>query len=127
MARDWLGSGMRFPVRPDANQSLTYVSGVDLVRQSVQIILDTEPGERIMLPTFGCGLGSYVMQPNSAATRAAIQAEVTDALARWEPRIQVTNVAVTPGDDPSLVWIEISYILLASRRSDNLVFPFYLT
>jgi phage baseplate assembly protein W len=105
-----------------------YVSGLELVRQAIGTILDTDPGERIMLPTFGCGLRRYLMEPNSAVTRAAIQEDVTEALARWEPRIQVTDVSVTAGDDdPSLVWIGIAYVQLADRRPDNLVYPFYLS
>src|SRR5437764_11524721 len=103
MVSDWLGIGLRFPVRPDSAHRISYPAGPDLVRQSIGIILDTEPGERLMLPAFGCGLRAYLMAPNSAATRAAIQEDVTDALSRWEPRIQTTSVTVTPGDDPALV------------------------
>ncbi|WP_436532117.1 GPW/gp25 family protein [Actinoplanes sp. HUAS TT8] len=121
MTTDWLGNGFRFPVAPFA-----YVTGLDLVRQSIGIILDTEPGERIMLPAFGCGLRRHLMAPNSAVTRAAIQEDVTEALTRWEPRIRLTNVAVTPGDDPALVWIDISWVQLLDQRPDNLVYPFYL-
>ncbi len=123
---DWLGRGPRFPLRPDATGRLTYVEGMDLVRQSIETILDTDPGERVMRPGFGCGLRRYLMQPNTAATRAAMQADITDALGTWEPRIALTNVAVTAGDDPSLVWIGISYVRLVDRRPDDLVYPFYL-
>lgn len=99
---------------------------MELVRQSIETILDTEPGERIMLPGFGCGLRRYLMEPNTLTTRTAMREDISDALSRWEPRIQLTNVAVTPGDDPSLVWIEIGYLRRADRRPDNLVYPFYL-
>ena len=98
----------------------------DLVRQSIEIILDTEPGERIMLPEFGCGLRRFLMEPNNLTTRTGMQHEISAALERWEPRIRLTNVAVTAGDDPSLVWIEIAYERLADRKPDNLVYPFYL-
>lgn len=122
----WLGRGPRFPLRPDPAGRLGYLAGTDLVRQSIETILDTDPGERVMLPGFGCGLRRYLAQPNTVATRASMQAEITEALGAWEPRIAVTNVAVTPGDDPSLVWIAISYLRLVDRRADDLVYPFYL-
>ncbi len=123
----WLGRGLRFPLRPDPRTgALPYVEGMDLVRQSVEQILDTEPGERIMLPDFGCGLRRYLMEPNTLTTRTAMQADITESLQRWEPRIRLTNVAVTPGEDPSLVWIEIAYVRLADLRPDNVVYPFYL-
>jgi len=123
----WLGQGLPFPVRPDRlSGAIGTVDGIGLVRQSIGTILDTEPGERVMLPGFGCGLRRYLMAPNTPATRAAMTRDITNALGRWEPRISVTNVAVTPGEEPSLVWIEIAYTLLADLRPDNLVYPFYL-
>ena len=125
IADEWLGSGLRFPVRP-VDGSIGYITGMELVRQSVETILDTEPGERIMLPAFGCGLRRYLMEPNTLTTRTAMREDILTALATWEPQIRVTNVAVTPGEDPSLVWIEISYVRLADLRPDNLVYPFYL-
>jgi phage baseplate assembly protein W len=120
-----LGSGLRFPLRPVAGR-IGLLSGMELVRQSVETILDTEPGERIMLPAFGCGLRRFLMEPNNLTTRTAMRVDIATALDTWEPRIRVTNVAVTPGEDPSLVWIEISYVRLADLRPDNLVYPFYL-
>ena len=106
----------------------TNVSGIELVRQSIETILDTEPGERIMLPDFGCGLRRYLMEPNTLATRTLDgQVDITGALQRWEPRIRLTNVAVTPGEDPS-VGMDRDRVRAASRtcRPDNLVYPFYL-
>jgi phage baseplate assembly protein W len=120
-----LGSGLRFPLRPVAGR-IGLLSGMELVRQSVETILDTEPGERIMLPAFGCALRRYLMEPNNLTTRTAMREDIATALDTWEPRIRVTNVAVTSGEDPSLVWIEISYVRLADLRPDNLVYPFYL-
>jgi uncharacterized protein len=51
---------------------------------------------------------------------------VTEALTLWEPRIQITEVSVTPAEDPTLVWIDIGYVRLIDLRPDNLVYPFYL-
>ncbi len=50
------------------------------------------PGERIMRPAFGCGLRRYLMEPNTVATRTAIQQDVRARAAAWEPRIQLTGV-----------------------------------
>jgi phage baseplate assembly protein W len=124
----WLGRGPRSPLRPDpVTHAMTYVDGMEIIRQSVATILDTDPGERIMLPSFGCGLRRYLMEPNTLSTRTSMQEDITSALQQWEPRIRLTNVAVTPGDDPALVWIEIAYVRQADLRPDNLVYPFYLT
>jgi phage baseplate assembly protein W len=127
IADQWLGTGFRFPLMPDTQGKLGYVSGMDVVRQSIETILDTEPGERIMRPSFGCGLRRYLMAPNTLTTRTAMEEDITTALTAWEPRIELTKVSVVPDDNPVLVWIEISYVRLADLREDNLVYPFYLS
>ena len=126
IARSPLGKGLRFPVVPGQDGGLDYSDGPDKVRQAIQLILDTEPGERIMRPTFGCGLRRYLMKPNTVATRALVQRDVERSIGTWEPRIQVTSVTVAPGDDPALVYIAIAYIHVRDRRPGNLVYPFYL-
>jgi phage baseplate assembly protein W len=122
-----LGRGWAFPVLPrGAERALAYVGGPDKVRESIQLILETEPGERLMRPDFGCGLRRHLMQPNTTAVRALIKRDVELALGTWEPRIAVTGVDVTPGADPALVLIAIAYRHLVDNRPDNLVYPFHL-
>src|SRR6266852_6383929 len=121
----YLGRGWTFPVEPEP-AALTYTEGPEKVRQSITIILDTEPGERIMRPTFGCGLRRYLMTPNTSATRALINHDVDVALANFEPRIKVTDLQVTPGDDPALVLIRFAYVHARDNQAGNLVYPFYL-
>ncbi len=125
-APDPLGRGWSFPVRPGSAGGLDYADGPESIRQAIWIILDTEPGERVMRPTFGCGLRRYLMRPNTPATRALLQREAQQALATWERRIDVTQVDVTPGDDPALVLIDIAYVHVRDGRPGNLVYPFYL-
>jgi uncharacterized protein len=122
----FLGRGWSIPLRPDLVGRLGLAEGGDKVRQSIYLILDTEPGERIMRPAFGCGLRRYLMAPNTTATRALIQRDVELALTAWEPRIQLRSVAVSPGDDPALILIEIFYIHVRDGREGNFVYPFYL-
>jgi phage baseplate assembly protein W len=122
----FLGSGWNYPVAPAAPGKLELAVGPEKVAQSIWIILDTQPGERVMRPTFGCGLRRYLMSPNTSATRALIQHDVETALAAFEPRIRVTVVNVDPGDDPALVLIRIAYLHLRNNQPANLVFPFYL-
>jgi uncharacterized protein len=122
-----LGRGWRFPVQVEPTvRGLQYAAGTEKVRESIWIILDTEPGERIMRPTFGCGLRRYLGEPNTVAVRALIRYDVERALAAWEPRIQVTSVDVRPGAEPSLVEITISYLHVRTNRPDNIVYPFAL-
>jgi phage baseplate assembly protein W len=122
----FLGQGWNYPVVPVATGALDYAAGADKVAQSIWIILDTDPGERVMRPTFGCGLRRYLMKPNTSAIRALIRHDVEIALANFEPRIKLTDLQVTPGDDPALVLIRIAYVNVRNNLPGNLVYPFYL-
>lgn len=121
----FLGQGWRYPVTADSG-FLAYAADAEKIAQSIWIILDTDPGERIMRPTFGCGLRRYLMQPNTHATRALIRHDVELALTHFEPRIRLTGVEVTAGNDPALVLIHIGYVVVRNNLPGNLVYPFYL-
>jgi hypothetical protein len=125
-AASFLGKGWSYPVAPFSDGALDYAAGPDKVAQSIWIILDTDPGERVMRPAFGCGLRRYLMAPNTSATRALIAHDVQLALGKYEPRITVTDLQVTPGDDPALVLVRIAYVNVRDNRPGNLVYPFYL-
>ena len=99
----------------------------DDVRQAVLIILGTEPGERVMRPTFGAGLRTFVFEPITQTTMSQLERRVRDALVAWEPRIDVHEVAV--GWDvstPGLLLVDITYRIRATNAIQNLVYPFYL-
>ena len=125
-ALTFLGRGWSYPVAPVDEGRLDYAVGPDKIAQSIWIILDTDPGERVMRPTFGCGLRRHLMSPNTTATRALIRHEVELALANFEPRITVNEVQALPGDDAALVLIRIAYVNVRDNRPGNLVYPFYL-
>jgi uncharacterized protein len=82
--------------RPDENGQLNYPTLAQSVRQMIEVLLSTQPGEQLMRPGFGAGLENLLTEPNTVATRARIKDLVEDALKRWEPRILVEGVAVDP-------------------------------
>lgn len=122
---DMLGRGLAAPVGPAPSGRLAIAEGPEKVRQAIFTILETEPGERVMLPDFGCGLRRFLMEPNGYVTRAGMEREITRALQRFEPRISLDEVTVSAGNDPAMALIEIRYRHLANGREDNLVFPFW--
>jgi phage baseplate assembly protein W len=121
-----LGNGVAFPVLARDDGRVTWLSGPELVRQSILLILDTDPGERIMRPSFGAGLRRHVMAPNTPATRARITSDVESALRQWEPRIEVREVEVVPDDDPAIVWISVAYAHVRDGSTASLEVPFRL-
>jgi phage baseplate assembly protein W len=89
--------------------------GPDNVRENIQIILTTEPGERLARPQFGAGLGQFLGEPNAANTWRLIRDRVEQALAAWEARITVESVDVGPDpNDPGAATVAVTYRLVAT-------------
>jgi phage baseplate assembly protein W len=125
--RSIVGTGIAFPVRFDAHGGLTLSEGDDSVRDAIQIILGTAPGERLMRPEFGCRVHELVFDSVDALTAGRIERDVRIALDRWEPRIDVLEVRVpASADADGALEIEIAYRLRASNDVRNLVYPFYV-
>ncbi|MDW8282660.1 MAG: GPW/gp25 family protein [Myxococcales bacterium] len=99
----------------------------DLVRESILIILGTAPGERVMRPDFGCEIHELLFAPNNINTAGLAAHYVTEALEKWEPRIEDVHAQATPSpDEPNKLLIDISYKVRGSNVKRNLVYPFYL-
>jgi phage baseplate assembly protein W len=77
------------------------LSGSAHLRQSVVDILSTPVGSRVLVRDYGSDLLSLVDNPRDELTRIRIIAATASALARWEPRLQVSSVLVS--------WVEGSY------------------
>lgn len=127
MDTEFLGNGWAFPIGLDARGRVRMAAGEEGVRQSIWTILSTAPGERIMRPDFGCGIHDLVFDVNSAGTATAVSGAVRDALAVWEPRIDVLDVFAAPDPaEPSVLLIEINYQVRTTNSRFNLVYPFYV-
>jgi uncharacterized protein len=97
---------------PDEHGRLAFPGFEDSVRQQIRVILLTRPGEQLMRPQFGGGLGRFVDQPNTADTRRLLREVVEQALAAGEPRIVVEHVGVEEiADQPTAVRVDITYQL----------------
>jgi phage baseplate assembly protein W len=105
---------------PDENGELEYpVALAESVRQQLQVILSTRPGEQLMRPGFGAGLTEFLGEPDTITTRRRVYDRVADAIGRWEPRIEVDRIDVNdlPGR-PGWLRIEIGYRL---RRTGDIM------
>jgi phage baseplate assembly protein W len=124
---DFIGRGWAFPMRTDANGGIALVAREREIAEAIRIILSTAPGERPMRPDFGCRIHDFVFNPADSSTAAAISSEVTNALTRWEHRIDVEDVDVLyTAEDPTVFYIDIHYRMKRTNDRYNLVFPFYV-
>lgn len=126
--REFLGCGFAFPVEIDeVTGRFRMSSEEENIRQSIELILMTGRGERVMKPEFGCGLKQYIYETMDYGTITEIEREVRDALIRWEPRITEVEVeADLENGQENLLRIQIGYRVRVTNNPYNLVFPFYL-
>jgi Bacteriophage baseplate protein W len=125
--RDFIGSGIGFPMRVDPRGGLALVSHDDDIREAMGIILGTMPGERPMRPEFGCAVHDHVFAGIDGHTLGRIDHDVRVALDRWEPRAVVLDVGFDLSErDHGRILIDITYRIRATNDVRNLVHPFYL-
>ncbi|HMV65745.1 MAG TPA: GPW/gp25 family protein [Myxococcota bacterium] len=97
MKKEFLGRGWAWPLRFDpATGAVATSAAEDNIRESMTLVLGTRPGERQMMPDFGCRIHELVYTPNTQANASLVAYHVRAALQRWEPRIDVLDVKAEP-------------------------------
>ena len=120
-----LGRGVSFPLSVDTQGRIAIAGGPEKVRQSVLLILGTEPGDRLMRSDFGCHVRNLVFEPNSVSIARRAEFQVREALLRWEPRIDVESVSVdnrVDGQYGPILAIQVMYRVKASGFRDRVNF-----
>ena len=127
----FLGTGWAFPPAFDSDSgSVEMVQEEEDIRQSLQILLSTSIGERVMQPLYGCNLRDYQFEPVSNTFIGFLVDMVERAILFFEPRIQVENISITePGDIQVFegkLLISIDYVIAGTNSRYNYVYDFYL-
>src|SRR5262249_55414128 len=104
------------------------VSGAEDIRQSLGILLNTVPGERVMQEGFGCDLPSLVFEELDQSLVGTVKRFIEAAIVRYEDRITLDRIDVAPdAEDQARLVINVYYTVIATNSRYNMVFPFYLT
>jgi len=124
---DFVGAGWSFPLGTDATGGVALVNRDRELEQAIRLILGTACGERPMRPEFGCRIHDHVFNTATSATAGQIAYDVRAALERWEPRIDVLDVAVSfAAMEAGTLYVDIRYQARGLNDPRNLVFPFYV-
>jgi phage baseplate assembly protein W len=130
-SNSFLGTGWTFP--PTFNYdtgSVEMVSGVDDINESLDILLSTSLGERVMQPDFGCNLNDYMIESLNNSLIGLIKHHVENAILFYEPRIIAENVDVTAADSTDLIegkfTITVEYTIPETNSRYNYVYDYYL-
>lgn len=128
--KSFLGTGWSFPPSFDKTTgTVTMVSDTDDINDSLNILLSTSIGERVMQPRYGCSLSDYLFEPLSSTAIGFIKNLVFNAILYYEPRIIAETVEVT-GDDSFNLFegrftITVTYTIPGTNSRFNFVYDYY--
>ncbi len=124
----FLGAGWSFPPSFDREaRSVDLVSNEEDIRQSLNILLSTTLGERVMQPKYGCNLQSHVFTTLNSSVIGYIKDMVQNAILFYEPRILAKKIEVKQVDFASgRLDISIDYLIPETNSRFNYVYDYYL-
>jgi len=127
----FIGTGWAFPPQFDVSSAeVNLVEGVEDIDESLNILLSTSLGERVMQPIYGCDLHDYLFEPLNSSLIGFIKDRVENSLIVYEPRINVESIEVTKEDSFDLIEgkfiISIDYTIPGVNSRFNYVYDYYL-
>lgn len=108
-----------YPYQLDSRGHTAVTASLDAhIRQLLEQLLLTRPGERVNRPDFGCGLADLVFEPNSVRLAAALEVTVVANVGQWlNGLIALRNVDIESQDEKLLV--NLGYVVTATGEPGN--------
>ncbi|THU41997.1 hypothetical protein FAM09_00300 [Niastella caeni] len=127
MNDEFLGRGWSFP--PTFNTQLSEVEMTakkEDIEKSLQILLTTTVGERVMQPKYGCNMEELLFESLNTTTKTILKDKIKTAILYFEPRIEPKKIELnTTNELEGEVLIEIEYVIRTTNNRFNFVFPYY--
>lgn len=125
----FLGRGWSFPPEfKKGTKSVKLLEDEEDIKSSLEILLSTRLGERIMVPDYGCNLDEMLFKPLNLTLKTYVIDLIKKAILYHEPRIDVNKIAIDPTNElEGELLININYTIRSTNSRKNMVFPFYKT
>jgi len=124
----FLGKGWSFP--PTFHD--TGIVGIEMVekeldiKQSLEILLSTPKGERIMLPDFGCDIQSFLFDSINNSKMHLLKEMIKSSILKYEPRVKLNDVIIDHSDFlDGIIKLKLDYTVVITNSRFNMVFPYY--
>jgi uncharacterized protein len=116
-----LSGDLDFPYRFDGLGRTATTDRDDHIRDLIEQVLFTAPGERVMRPDFGSGLLALVFEPNSSTLAATTQILVQGALQQYLSHL-IAVQAVEVANDDAVLRVDVRYTVLLDRTTHTASF-----
>lgn len=124
---DFLGTGWGFPPTFERSTgTVEMLSNEADIHSSLEILLTTRLGERVLRADYGCNMDELVFEPITTTFLTYIRDRIKVAILYHEPRIELKSIDFSKSiENEGLVWVKIEYAIRATNTRFNYVFPFY--
>ena len=124
----FLGRGWSFPPTFDkSSRQVVMLEAEADIESSLQILLSTALGERVMQPAYGCNMNELVFELLDTTLQTEMKKRIEVAILFFEPRINLEKIELTKNELEGIVLISTTYVVRTTNTRNNLVFPFYLS
>jgi len=125
--RSFLGTGWSFPPTfRRSTRSVEMLSDEYDIQSSLEILLSTRVGERVMQPKYGCNMEKLLFEPLDTTLQAYMKDLIRTAILYFEPRIILESITLEPVVNEGRININIEFTIATTNTRNNFVYPFYL-
>lgn len=123
----FLGTGWGFPPTfARGIDGVEMISDEQDVHSSIEVLMATSVGERIMNPTYGSSLRDLLFEPLNENTRTLFKTELEIAILLFEPRVRLDDIGIQVRNEEGMIMINLNYRIVTTNTRYNIVYPFYL-
>jgi phage baseplate assembly protein W len=128
MERSFLGRGWSFPPKFDAVSKTVLMTEEEKdIESSLQILLSTRLGERIMQPTYGCNLDDMVFESMNLTMLTYMQDLIENSILYHEARIELDKVEIDSSrQNEGFFLIVLNYRVRTTNSRYNYVYPYFI-
>jgi phage baseplate assembly protein W len=127
MDREFLGHGWSFPPDFTGATDVAMLAEDADVASSLEILLGTTPGERVMQPLYGCNMSELVFENLDTRMKTLMEDKIESAILYFEARVTLEDVSL---DDrrilDGVVLINVIYKVKSTNSRFNFVYPYYV-
>ena len=96
------------------------------IQSSLEILLSTRVGERVMQPKYGCNMEKLLFEPLDTTLQAYMKDLIRTAILYFEPRIILESITLEPVVNEGRINVNIEFTIATTNTRNNFVYPFYL-
>lgn len=126
-SKAFLGRGWAFPVTfSKGGNEVTMLEAEEDIKNSLEVLMATALGERVMVPEYGCNLDKQIFQSIDTTFSTYITEQIRTAITLHEPRVELDSIDYTDDALNGRIDITINFTVVSTNTRYNIVFPFFL-